>query len=128
MGKRETANAIREDLGGKRWTEREGRQALAAWKESGLSGGAFARRHGLNPQRLFWWRKQLGDWTAAEAKKKRTISTSIVSLIPAEVRTGTTSAAMALRLPGGVVVEFADVSAVSPSWIASLVSEVWRQS
>jgi transposase-like protein len=127
MGKRGTADAIREDLGGRRWTEREGRQALAAWKESGLSGSAFARRHGLNPQRLFWWRKQLGDWTAAEAKK-RPSSTSIVSLIPAEVRTGTTSAAMALRLPGGVVVEFGDVNAVRPSWIASLVSEVWRQS
>lgn len=115
------------ELGGRRWTEREGRQALAAWKDSGLSASGFARRHGLNPQRLLWWRKQLGGWNTGEAIEQTASST--VSLIRAEVCGGTTpTAAMVLRLPGGVVVEFADANAVSPTWIASLASEVWRRS
>ena len=114
-------------LSGRRWTEREGRQALAAWKDSGLSASAFARQHGLNSQRLLWWRKQLGGWETGKAIEQSGSST--VSLIRAEVRESTTTAAgMALRLPGGVVVEFADVNAVSPTWVASLASELWRRS
>jgi hypothetical protein len=27
---------------------------------SGLSDRAFAKRHGLDPQRIWWWRKRLG--------------------------------------------------------------------
>jgi transposase-like protein len=114
-------------LSGRRWTEREERQALAAWKDSGLSASAFARQHGLNSQRLLWWRKQLGGWETDKATEQPGSST--VSLIRAEVRESTTAAAgMALRLPGGVVVEFADVNAVSPTWVASLASELWRRS
>jgi hypothetical protein len=116
-----------EGTGGQRWTEREGREALAAWKGSGLSASGFARQHGLNPQRLLWWRKQLGSWDTDEEIEPTASST--VSLIRAEVRGSTTAAAgMVLRLPGGVVVEFADANAVSPTWVASLASEVWRRS
>ena len=104
-------------MSGRRWTEREGRQALAAWKDSGLSASAFARQHGLNSQRLLWWRKQLGGWETGKATEQPGSST--VSLI---------RAGMAVRLPGGVVVEFADVNAVSPIWVASLASELWRRS
>jgi len=114
-------------LGGRRRTEREGREALAAWKGSGLSENQFARQHGLNPQRVPWWRKQLGGWSTGEAIEPTASST--MSLIRAEVRESTTAAAgMAVRLPGGVVVEFADVHAVSPTWVASLAREVWRRS
>ena len=127
MGTRGSRSGQATGLGGRRWTEREGRQALAAWKDSGLSASAFARQHGLNSQRLLWWRKQLGGWSTGEAIEPTASST--VSLIRAEVRESTTAAAgMAVRLPGGVVVEFADVNAVSPTWIASLASEVWRRS
>jgi transposase-like protein len=125
MGRRGSRSGT--GLGGRRWTEREGREALAAWKGSGLSASGFARQHGLNPQRLLWWRKQLGGWSTGEAIEPTASST--VSLIRAEVRESTTAAAgMAVRLPGGVVVEFADVNAVSPTWVASLASEVWRRS
>ena len=130
MGRRESRSgrATRwTGSGGRRWTEREGRQVLAAWKDSGLSASGFARQHGLNPQRLLWWRKQLGGWDTGEAIEPTASST--MSLIRAEVRESTTAAAgMVLRLPGGVVVEFADVNAVSPTWVASLANEVWRRS
>ena len=131
MGKRRSAQAIDTtgEFGRRRWSEREGRQALAAWEQSGLSASEFARRHGLNPQRLLWWRKQLGQWSEGEAIKKRTVA--VPSLVPAEVRVNTASSGaptMVLRLPGGVAIEFADTNAVTPGWVASVVSELWRQS
>ena len=41
------------------WTEVEARAVLAVWKKSGMSVDAFARHHGLTPQRVYWWRKKL---------------------------------------------------------------------
>lgn len=33
-------------------------------ERSGLSDRAFARQKGIDPQRLWWWRKRLGSTTA----------------------------------------------------------------
>lgn len=50
----------------KRWSAADARGALAAARDSGLSLRAFARREGLDPQRLYWWHRRLGaDATAA---------------------------------------------------------------
>ena len=43
-----------------RWTATEARAALDAFAKSGLSGTAFAEQHGIDSQRLYWWRKRLG--------------------------------------------------------------------
>jgi hypothetical protein len=40
-----------------RWTESQAREALAALDASGLSAFAFARREGLDTQRLYRWRR-----------------------------------------------------------------------
>jgi transposase-like protein len=117
------------ELDRRRWTERDGRRALAAWRRSGLSVSEFARRHGLNPQRLSWWSKQLGQWSEGETIKKRRVA--VATWVPAEVCVNTASSAapmMVLRLPGGVAIEFAEPNAVPPGWIASVLSELWRQS
>ncbi len=37
------------------WTEH-----IAAWHKSGLSQGAYCRRHGLSQSSLSYWRKRLG--------------------------------------------------------------------
>jgi transposase-like protein len=42
-----------------RWTEDDARQALAALDRSGLDLRAFARREGLDAQRLTRWRRRL---------------------------------------------------------------------
>jgi transposase-like protein len=42
-----------------RWTEADAREALAALAASGRSLRAFAREHGLDPQRLYAWRRKL---------------------------------------------------------------------
>lgn len=42
-----------------RWSEDDAAAALAALKRSGLSVARFADREGLDPQRLYGWRKRL---------------------------------------------------------------------
>jgi|HubBroStandDraft_1064217.scaffolds.fasta_scaffold199685_2 hypothetical protein len=43
-----------------RWTEREARAALAALERSRKPISVFAAEHGLDPQRLYSWRRRLG--------------------------------------------------------------------
>jgi hypothetical protein len=43
------------------WTEVEARGVLEACKRSGLSIEKYARSRGLVPQRLYWWKKKLGQ-------------------------------------------------------------------
>ncbi len=48
-----------------RWTELDARAALAALERSGKSVRQFAAEHGLDPQRLWSWRRRVagGDRT-----------------------------------------------------------------
>jgi transposase-like protein len=48
-------------LSEERWTVEAAREALSAQQSSGLSAYAFARREGLDPQRLYFWRRRLGS-------------------------------------------------------------------
>ena len=43
-----------------RWTEQDARNALAALQRSGKPVSVFASEHGLDPQRLYCWRRRLG--------------------------------------------------------------------
>jgi transposase-like protein len=43
------------------WTETEAQAVLEAYEASGLSVAEFARRHGLGPQRLRWWKKRRAE-------------------------------------------------------------------
>lgn len=43
----------------KRWTEAEGRDALREFRESGLSGTAFAAKKGISATRLAYWAERL---------------------------------------------------------------------
>jgi transposase-like protein len=43
-----------------RWTEQDARNALAALQRSGKAVSVFAAEHGLDPQRLYSWRRRLG--------------------------------------------------------------------
>jgi transposase-like protein len=45
----------------RRWTEQDARAALAALQRSGKPVGVFAAEHGLDPQRLYSWRRRLGE-------------------------------------------------------------------
>ena len=104
--------------------EADARRVLAAWRRSGLSAAAFAHEHGLNPQRLGWWRKRLAAWSAAT----RATTDSLVSLVPAEVRSsrgldGVDGTTVVVRLPDEVAIEIASASS---EWVAALVRALAR--
>ena len=54
-----------------RWTAEVAQQVLAAQEASGESLASFARRQGLQVQRLHWWRSRLADWGANRASSAR---------------------------------------------------------
>ena len=43
-----------------RWTREDAREVLAALDRSGKPVSAFAAEHGIDPQRLYQWRRRLG--------------------------------------------------------------------
>jgi transposase len=51
----------------KRWTAGRARELLAEAKQSGESLSAFAERRGIDPQRLYSWRRKLGAAKGAES-------------------------------------------------------------
>lgn len=54
----------------RRWTEADARTVLDAARDSSLSLAAFATREGLDPQRLYFWKRRLAhddDETASPA-------------------------------------------------------------
>jgi hypothetical protein len=92
------------------WNAKIARRMLEAFESSGMSREAFARSRGVNPQRLWWWRKRL-----AERPSPRPIS-----FIPAAVSHVQEAAGITVRLPGGVAIE-AKAAAASPvAWVTAL--------
>lgn len=43
------------------WIEEDAREVLDEWRRSGDSLAGFARKKGLIPERLSWWKKRLRD-------------------------------------------------------------------
>jgi len=68
-----------------RWTERDARRALQAWRASGLSLSAWCRQEGVRYERVRRWRTQL-----ASAGRR---SPQTVALLPVDV-TGSERAEM----------------------------------
>jgi len=52
-----------------RWTERDAREVLAALRRSGKPVSVFAAEHGLDPQRVYLWRRRLGGAEASVPSK-----------------------------------------------------------
>ncbi len=90
---------------------------LAAWRESGLPLGTFARRRGMTAERLRWWRKRLGD-RGETSEVPRLVPAVVTGLAPAS----SAAVVVTLRAPGDVVVEIADAGAVPAAWLSALVS------
>jgi transposase-like protein len=97
------------------WTAAEAWEALGAWKRSGESIVAFARRHGMSAKRLYWWRHRLKkEGTPGECGPAR--------LIPIAVRPAETQPSEGVVVVAGELrVEVRDASATSPAWVATLL-------
>jgi hypothetical protein len=111
----------RKIAGKRQWTAGKAREVLKAWRASGLPLATFARELGLCAERVRWWRQRLGEGRVAGEEP--------VKLAPAVVtglRPSTAVAVVTVRAPGEVVVEIADVGAVSPGWVSELVSGIAR--
>lgn len=105
-------------LGGrKQWKPDDAKRVLAAWKSSGESMAGFADRHGLNAQRIAWWRKRIPS------------TTSSLTLVPVTVRAeapARASAALSLVVAGDLRIDVADAARVPPSWFAAVVDALSR--
>lgn len=85
---------------------------LEDWKRSGGSLAEFARRHGIDPARLYWWRKRLANEVP---------SVTALSLVPATI---TSSApAITIRLANEIAIE---MTRATPHEVATLVAELTR--
>ena len=80
-----------------RWTEQDARNALAALQRSGKAVSVFAAEHGLDPQRLYSWRRRLGE------AERTTFQELIVRPAP-RISVTDGEAPFELALPSGVVV------------------------
>lgn len=107
------------------WRTEDAKKVLSEWRASGLSIGAFSRKLGLKRRRLDWWLRRLGDWSEEAAPAVSALK--LVPLVPSEVVASPARmrGAVAMRLPGGIELEFED-GQLSPEWVAALVHEVAR--
>ena len=112
--------------GTNRWTEREGRAAIAAWERSGLGAAAFARSRGVDVQRLFWWRRRLETGGAAPAPTPAKAPGLVPLVAVSREVEREPRCALVVTTPAGVRIEVREVDASTAAWVASLVGEVGR--
>jgi hypothetical protein len=87
--------------GWRQWTEAQAREALDAFRRSGLTASAFARQRGVSIHRLQYWRKRLDTsppLTFVRVALPKPVATAAQSL---EIVTGEA----VLRVPEGSDVE-----------------------
>jgi transposase-like protein len=95
------------------WKPEDARGLLDEWKRSGGPLAEFSRRHGIDPARLYWWRKRL----ASEPPRE-----TALSLVPATI-TASPASGITIRLPNDIAIE---LTRATPQEVATLVSELSR--
>lgn len=99
------------------WTPEDARRVLDEAAQSSEPLAAFARRRGVGPARLYWWRKRL-----AIEGPLATAAMPTLSLVPATV-TREATVALIIRLPGDVTIEIADAT---PSAVVAITAALAR--
>ncbi len=126
MGKRreEKFGWIEGLRGPAQWRESDARRVLDALAESGETLSGFARRHGLTPQRLSWWRRRLGEWTqATQGTEPLQAGPCESGFIPVLTRGNerSWSSAVAVVRVGNVAIEIHELSDATTAWLATFV-------
>jgi transposase-like protein len=91
-----------------RWTETDARAALAALRDSGQPVSLFAAAHGLDPQRLYVWRRRFAKTSAVRPFEEIVVRQSHDSRSTPVAREGFTillSSGHTLRVPTAFDVE-----------------------
>ncbi|MBA3844476.1 MAG: hypothetical protein H0X39_17975 [Actinobacteria bacterium] len=81
----------------RRWTEHDARHALDALERSRKGVAVFAAEHGIDPQRLYAWRRRLGG-------AEPTTFQELIVRPPPRLSLAAGAAAFELALPTGLVV------------------------
>ena len=84
-------------VGRLRWTEQDARNALVALQRSGKPVSVFAAERGLDPQRLYAWRRRLGKAEPTIFQELTVPSSPRISVVDGD-------APFEVALPSGVVV------------------------
>ena len=105
---------------GTRWTEEQARRLLAEWTTSGGPLAAFARRRGVHPQRLTWWRKRLAHTARVEDAPM-----VAPAFLPVTVRVASAAAELApivaaIQFGDAMRVELRTLDSASACWVAAL--------
>lgn len=95
----------------KYWSEADGRAVVEAWRRSGESRSAFAKRHGLQTRRLKYW---AGRLSRAEEPVRR------LALVPATIVGAELSAIIRV---GDVAIE---LSSATPEQVATVAQVLAR--
>lgn len=95
------------------WTREDARRLFEEWNRSGGSLAEFARRRGIDPARLYWWRKRLANQSPRA---------TALSLVPATI-TSSPSSPITIRLPNEIAIE---LTRSTPQEVAALVAELTR--
>ena len=107
----------------RKWTRVDGERLVAAWQQSGLSIREFARQHGIDAQRVQWWKRRIIG-VAGETKRREEEGARFVPVIAS--RGADSPPAVIVRF-GDVVIEVHEPSVVAPGWVAVVVSECARK-
>lgn len=99
-----------------RWSEEDARLVLKAVEGSGSTIHAFAREHGLQAHRLYWWRERLAD-----AANEDPGDFEQLSFAPVVVTGLGQTPAVILRF-AGLELEVIEPRRVEPAWLAQVIA------
>ena len=115
MARRTAESGFSELRGSRPWSEDEARRVIDAWKESGETVAAFARREGLVAHRVYWWRGRLEGGPLPAA-----------SLLPVVVRAtvgpkSSSAAGISVWTRQGHRIDVAELDDASARWVAKMM-------
>ena len=118
MRKRETTGWRQAIDEGRWWTEADARAVLAESERSGESVAVFAQRNGVDPRRLYRWRRRL------EEPVERSRLAPLIPVTVGGARHTEAGAGDVAVIDGELRVEVSDASKVAPEWVAELLRRV----
>ena len=89
------------------WSEAEGKRMVAAWRRSGESRAAFARRYWMAVHRLYYWIGTVGEGRGSTSPDRTRVQFHPVRVLPDRVDAGALAPIeiRVIRVPRGVALE-----------------------